>query len=88
MLYVLYVEGLVLKFRYVVVDFSVCHGKPVFKGTRILVSDVLELLAAGKSVEEILEEYPKLSEEMIKEALMFASMVLRRGGHAIKTSTR
>jgi len=81
------VEGLILKFRYIVIDFEVCHGKPVFKGTRILVSDVLELLAVGKSVGEILREYPKLNEEMIKEALMFASMVLRRGGHAIKIST-
>ena len=76
-----------MKFRYIVIDFEVCHGKPVFKGTRILVSDVLELLAVGKSVGEILREYPKLNEEMIKEALMFASMVLRRGGHAIKIST-
>jgi len=49
------------EFRYVVVDFRICHGKPVFRGTRILVSDVLELLASGFSVGDILEEYPQLS---------------------------
>lgn len=76
-----------MKFKYIDVDFEICHGKPVFKGTRILVSDVLELLAAGKSMKEILEEYPKLSEEMIREALMFASSILRRGGYFIKIST-
>ena len=42
---------------YIVVNEEVCHGKPVFKGTRILVSDVLELLAAGVTVEEIVRDY-------------------------------
>lgn len=67
-----------MKFRYIVVDPEVCHGKPVFRGTRILVSDILELLSAGKSVDEILEEYPSLTEEMVREALAYASAVLRR----------
>jgi uncharacterized protein (DUF433 family) len=40
--------------RYIVIDDEVCHGKPVFKGTRILVSDVFELLGAGVSIEEII----------------------------------
>lgn len=53
--------------KWIVVDPEICHGKPVFKGTRILVSDVLEMLAAGMSIEEILKEYPQLSEEMIRE---------------------
>jgi uncharacterized protein (DUF433 family) len=39
---------------YIVVDDEVCHGKPVFKGTRVLVSDVVELLGAGVSIEEII----------------------------------
>jgi uncharacterized protein (DUF433 family) len=55
--------------RYIVIDDEVCHGKPVFKGTRILVSDVIELLAAGVSIEEIVRDYyPSLNEEMIREA--------------------
>jgi uncharacterized protein (DUF433 family) len=58
--------------RYIVVDDGVCHGKPVFKGTRILVSDVIELLGAGVSIEEIIRDYyPSLNEEMIREALRY-----------------
>ena len=50
----------------------VCHGKPVFKGTRVLVSDVVELLGAGVSMEEITRDYyPSLNEEMIREALRY-----------------
>lgn len=55
-----------------------CHGKPVFKGTRILVSDVLEMLSTGMSIEEVLKEYPQLSREMIYEAIGLAAELLRR----------
>jgi len=58
--------------RYIVVDDEVCHGKPVFKGTRVLVSDVIELLGAGVSIEEIIRNYyPSLNEEMIRETFRY-----------------
>ena len=76
------------EFRYIVVDSRICHGKPVFRGTRVLVSDVLELLASGFSVENIIEEYPQLSEEMIREALRYAATVLRRSYRVIEIHTR
>jgi uncharacterized protein (DUF433 family) len=57
--------------RYIVVNDEVCHGKPVFRGTRVLVSDVVELLGAGVSIEEIRDYYPSLNEEMIREALRY-----------------
>ena len=53
-------------------------GKPVVKGTRIAVSDVLNWLANGTSKEEILEEYPELTLESINACLFFASF---REGH-------
>ncbi len=81
-------EGRVSKFRYIIVDSRICHGKPVFRGTRVLVSDVLELLASGWNVEDILEEYPQLNEEMIREALRYAAMVLRRRYRVIEIHTR
>jgi len=56
----------------------VCHGKPVFKGTRVLVSDVLEMLSEGMTIDEILEEYPQLNKEMILEAIALAAELLRR----------
>ncbi|MGC8932155.1 MAG: DUF433 domain-containing protein [Candidatus Methanodesulfokora sp.] len=61
-----------------------CHGKPTFKGTRVLVSDVIELLAAGLSPEEIIRDYyPSLNEEMIREALEWAAKIIR-GEHYVK----
>jgi len=52
--------------------------KPVFRGTRILVADVLEMIASGMSIEEILVEYPQLNKEIILEAIVFAAELLRR----------
>ena len=66
------------KFKWIVFDLSVCHGKPVFRGTRVLVSDVLEMLASGMSIEEVLREYPQLTREMILEALALAAELLKR----------
>jgi len=70
--------------RYIVIDDEICHGKPTFRGTRILVSDVIELIAAGVSSEEIIRDYyPSLSKEMIKEALEWAAKIIR-GEHYVK----
>lgn len=51
----------------------VCHGKPVIKGTRVMVSTILGALSAGDSVEMILEDYPNVAREDITAALAFAS---------------
>jgi uncharacterized protein (DUF433 family) len=48
-------------------------GKPVIKGTRITVELILDKLAAGQTVEQILEDYPHLTREGIKAALEFAA---------------
>ncbi len=53
----------------------VCHGKPVIAGTRVLVSTILGALAAGDSVEMLLEDYPHLTREDIEAALAFAREV-------------
>jgi len=66
------------RFKWIVVDPRICHGKPVFRGTRVLVSDVLEMLAEGMPIDEILKEYPQLNREMILEALALAAELLRR----------
>jgi uncharacterized protein (DUF433 family) len=69
--------------RYIIADPEVCHGKPIFKGTRILVSDIIELLAAGMPVERILEEYPRLNRGMIRDSLGYAAEVIR-GKHYVR----
>ncbi len=48
-------------------------GKPCIRGLRITVYDILEMLASGMRVEEILEEYPDLEEEDIFAALRYAA---------------
>lgn len=52
---------------------SICHGKPVIKGTRVLVSNILSSLAAGLSTDEVLKDYPNISKEDISAALAFGS---------------
>ena len=63
----------------IVVDPAVRSGKPVIRGTRITVSDILEYLAGGMSQAEILEEdFPDLAEEDIRATLNFAAERERR----------
>ncbi|MBI4170472.1 MAG: DUF433 domain-containing protein [Candidatus Aenigmarchaeota archaeon] len=53
----------------IVADTEICHGKPTFRGTRILVGDILELVAAGESAGKLMKSYPGLTRDMIREAL-------------------
>jgi uncharacterized protein (DUF433 family) len=50
-----------------------CRGRPCIRGMRIRVSDILGLLAAGASHEEILTDYPYLEEQDIQAALEYAA---------------
>lgn len=60
--------------RYLVTDPRVCGGRLVFKGTRVLMSDALELLKAGFNPEEVSREYGGLvTPEAIREAVAFSS---------------
>lgn len=63
--------------KHIVADTNICHGQPVFKGTRIMVWQVAELLGAGISVNVILKDYfPQLSKQAILAALIYASKIL------------
>ena len=62
--------------RYISVNPEICHGKPCFKGTRIMVYLVFDLLEAGATVAEIREAYPELTAEHVKAALHYAARVL------------
>jgi uncharacterized protein (DUF433 family) len=54
---------------------EICHGKPVIRGTRVLVSVILGALAAGDSQEMIVEDYPGLTKADLAAALEFASQM-------------
>jgi uncharacterized protein (DUF433 family) len=62
------------------IDPEVVHGRPAIRGTRMRVTDVLSLLAAGADEAEILEDYPYLSSEDIKACLAYAAA---QADHAI-----
>jgi len=63
--------------KLIVSDPGVMMGKPVIAGTRITVELILEKLAAGETVEQILEAHPRLTGEAIQAALAFAADALR-----------
>ena len=58
-------------------DPSIMTGKPVVAGTRITVELILEKLAAGETVEQLLEAHPRLTKEGIQAVLSFDTEVLR-----------
>ena len=62
---------------YITVDPNVCHGKACVKGTRIMVSAVLDNLAAGLSADEIVRSYPTLTREEIHAAIAYAAELAR-----------
>lgn len=55
---------------------EVCLGQPTIKGTRITVSVVLRMLAAGKTTDEVLAAYPELTREDAQQALLYAAWVV------------
>ncbi|HOT92621.1 MAG TPA: DUF433 domain-containing protein [Anaerolineae bacterium] len=58
---------------YITVDPNVCHGKACIKGTRIMVSVILDNLAAGLTPEEITRSYPSLNHQAIQATITYAA---------------
>lgn len=61
----------------ITVDPKICHGRPCFTGTRILVTVVLDNVAAGVSDEEILGSYPSLDPDHLRAAIAYAAELAR-----------
>jgi len=62
----------------ITIDPKVLAGKPVIRGTRMSVEFILDLLANGWTIEEILENYPQLKKEDVIATLKYAAEVLKR----------
>ncbi len=62
-----------VKFDHIIANPEILGGKPCIKNTRISVDFILELLASGASIPQIATNYPNLSPEAIKEAILYAS---------------
>lgn len=61
---------------FIIVDPKICSGKPIIKGTRIMVKNILGMVAGGYSVARILEAYPELTRKMVQAALEYAAAVI------------
>ena len=68
------------------INSDVCNGRPVVRGTRIAVQTVLEFLAAGDSVEDVLEEYPSLTRVDVQACLDYASRVMGNHFSVVQTA--
>lgn len=70
------------------VDPEVCHGKACIRGTRVLVSDILDNLAAGVCEDEILKSFPSLKPEDIRSAVAYAAELARERVVVFATQAR
>jgi uncharacterized protein (DUF433 family) len=62
---------------HIAADPQICHGKACVRGTRVMVSVVLDNLAANRSIEQILASYPSLTREDILAAIAYAAELAR-----------
>jgi uncharacterized protein (DUF433 family) len=60
----------------IVVDPKICSGKPTIRGTRIMVTNILGMVAGGYTVSQILDAYPELTHQDVTAALEYASQVV------------
>ena len=58
---------------FITIDSNICHGKACIKGTRIMVSIILDNLSEGLEIEEIIENYPSLTPTSINAAISYAA---------------
>lgn len=71
--------------NYIVADPAICHGKPTFKGTRVMAWQVLDMLKDGQTEKEIKSAFPSLTQSHIKAALEYASSLMKEGYAVINT---
>ena len=60
------------------IDPNICFGKPCIRGTRLWVSLILDFLAGGMSIQEVLAEYPQLAEEDVRAAIAYGAEMSRQ----------
>ncbi|MFA4829686.1 MAG: DUF433 domain-containing protein [Thermodesulfovibrionales bacterium] len=68
------------------VDKNIMHGKPCIRGTRIPVYLILDLLAGGSTIKDILDDYPDITEEDIRACVEYAAMLAREEAGELETA--
>jgi len=67
----------------ITVDPRICLGQPTVRGTRITVSVILKMLAAGKTPQDVLEAYPELDQEDVYQAMKYAAWIVSGQVHPV-----
>lgn len=75
-----------MTYQFITKDYQICRGKPIFKGTRIPVYLILEMLGAGETFVNIINNYPQLTEGHILEAMKIAAESLKMEEEEIELS--
>ena len=70
---------------HIVSDPNICHGKPTFKGTRVMVWQILEMLAHGDRPKDIRSAFPSLTIKHVRAALEYASSLTRESFVIVNT---
>lgn len=65
------------------IDSAVCHGQPCIRGTRVLVTVLLDALAGGMTPAEILEHYPTVAEEDVRAAAAYGAWLAKQEVHSL-----
>lgn len=60
----------------IAIDPNICNGKPFIHGTRIMVTNILGMMAGGYSVKRVIESYPELTKADVSAALEYASQII------------
>jgi uncharacterized protein (DUF433 family) len=75
-------------FELISIDPATCHGKPCIRGTRVLVTVILDSLAAGMTERDILAEYPSLPQDGVRAAAAYGAWLARQEVHPLAPSPR
>jgi uncharacterized protein (DUF433 family) len=75
----------VQQFRRITIDPEVMGGKPCIRGMRINVGMIVEALSVGRTIEQLLADFPHLEEQDIREALAFAASLAK--GHDVRIAS-
>jgi len=78
-------DGAVQEFLRITMDPEVMGGKPCIRGMRVTVGMIVEALAAGRTVEQLLADFPYLEAQDIREALAFAARLAQ--GHEVRLAS-
>ena len=70
----------------ITIDPKVCLGQPTIRRMRITVSVILKMLAAGRSVQEVLEAYPELEEEDVRQTMLYAAWLASDQLHVLRSA--